>query len=299
MDTTITNNGEQQLIQMSALLSEKYLKENRIVTMCDTINSNNNEIQKLTLSKIKQRPSFLCLISRPMQILTSLHTPHFSDRSLRITFLLFTTLIGIISFTTALIVGSSTVQFKQQCPLYASFQFKTISTTTSNWTIRIIPSSERFSSQSTCDFCTFYNVVTFIYCIMTGFFFVLFNSDDRIVTTNDRYLIIPWFPMSVILGFLALINASILTNGFLKFCSTIISHDNNITSCTQLNQLFFEQYPNVSLFFVYMLVAIIISWFQLAFFIGIITILTIRLSSLLEWSSDNKQINENPIEITI
>ncbi|CAF1184785.1 unnamed protein product [Rotaria sordida] len=297
MDTTITNNDEQQFIQMSALSSEKYSKKNHNVNICEITNLNNNEIQITTISKIKQRNFFLHLISWPIRFFTSLHIPHFSDRSLRIIFLLFITLIGITSFTTSLIVGSSTVQFHQQCPLYASFKFKRLSTTTSNWTIRIIPSSERFSSQSTCDFCTFYNVFTFIYCIMTGFFFVLFNSDKRIVTTNDRYLIIPWILISVILGFLALINASILTNGFLKFCSTIISNDKQITSCTQLNQLFFEQYPNVSLFFIYMLIAIIQSWFQLAFFIGIITILIIRLSSLFDFSSSSriKKINENSI----
>jgi hypothetical protein len=102
--------------------------------------------------------------------------------------------------------------------------------------------------------------------------------------------------MSIILGFLALINASILTNGFLKFCSTITSKDRHITSCTQLNQLFFEQYPNVSFFFIYMLVAIIASWFQLAFFIGVIANLTIRLGSSFDWSSnDDEEINEKPI----
>jgi hypothetical protein len=85
---------------------------------------------------------------------------------------------------------------------------------------------------------------------------------------------------------MALINASILTNGFLKFCSTITS---NGGSCTQLNQLFFEDYPNVLYFFIYMLIAIISAWFQLVFFIGVISILTIRLSS----SYDNtKRIDE-------
>lgn len=72
--------------------------------------------------------------------------------------------------------------------------------------------------------------------------------------------------------------------------------DSPITSCTQLNQLFFEQYPNVSLFFIYMLLAIIASWFQLAFFIGVIAILTIRLGSSFDWSNNsNKQIDEKPI----
>jgi hypothetical protein len=94
---------------------------------------------------------------------------------------------------------------------------------------------------------------------------------------------------------LGLINASILTNGFLKFCSTTILHDGYITSCTQLNQILVEKYPNVSLFFVYMLLAIIASWFQLAFFIGVIAILTIRLGSSFDWSSNvNKQSVEKP-----
>ncbi|CAF3471328.1 unnamed protein product [Rotaria sp. Silwood1] len=302
MNTTISNDDEQQIIPLSALSSEKNSKENHIASMYETISSNNNKIQKLTISETQQRTSVLHLIAWPIRILTSLRTTHFSDHNLRIAFLLFIMLIGITSFTTALIVGSSTVQFKQQCPLYASFKFKILNTTTHNWTIRIVPSSEKFSSQSICDFCTFYNISTFIYCIMTGFFFILFNSDHRIITTNDRSLIIPWLPISVILGFLALINASMLTNGFLKFCSTIISNDSHITSCSQLNQLFFEQYPNVSLFFIYMLVAIIQSWFQLSFFIGIITILTIRLTSLFDWrsnSNDNTQINENSIGIII
>jgi hypothetical protein len=104
------------------------------------------------------------------------------------------------------------------------------------------------------------------------------------------------FPISILLGFSALVNASILTNGFLKFCSTITTNDSRITSCTQLNQLFFEQYPNVSMYFLYMLLAIIGSWLQLTLFIGVIAILTIRLGSSFDWSNDNdKQINEKPI----
>ncbi|CAF1474930.1 unnamed protein product [Rotaria magnacalcarata] len=276
MDTTLMNNDNQQLIQMSALSSEKYSKENHNDRIYEINNSKDNE------SKISQQTYFKRLFSWPIQLLRSLHKPCFSDRSLRQIFLLLITFIGVTSFTIALIVGSSTVQFKQQCPLYASFKFETLSTTISNWTIKIVPASEKFSSQSTCDFCTFFNVCTFIYCIMTGFFFVLFNGDQSVVATNDRYLIIPWFTMSVILGVLALINASVLTNGFSKFCTTITTNNRHITSCTQLNQIHFEQYPNVSLFFLYMLVAIIESWFQLAFFIGVITILTIRLSSLFE-----------------
>lgn len=87
------------------------------------------------------------------------------------------------------------------------------------------------------------------------------------------------FPISVMLGLFSLINASILTNGFLKFCSTITSSDRLIHSCLQLNQIFFEQYPNVSFFFLSMLTAIVSSWFQLVFFIGLIGILVIRLGS--------------------
>lgn len=90
-----------------------------------------------------------------------------------------------------------------------------------------------------------------------------------------------------------MINASILTNGFLKFCSTITSNESRVTSCTQLNQFFFEQYPNVVSLFAYMLLAIVVSWFQLAFFIAIIAVLTIRLSSSFEWNTnaDNNEAN--------
>ena len=45
---------------------------------------------------------------------------------------LFITLIGITSFTIALIVGTSVVQFKQQCPLYASFNFDALNTNKSD-----------------------------------------------------------------------------------------------------------------------------------------------------------------------
>ena len=255
-----------------------------------------------TESEIKQQKFLL----RFFPLLASFHLPHFSDRSLRLTFLFFVTLIGLTSFITALIVGSSFVQFRQQCPLYASFKFEIISSTNelSNITVRILPFSERYSSQSTCDFSTFYNVFTFIYCIMTGFFFVLFNSDHRVVSTNDQCLIIPWsvtrvgkddgwdlsvsrFPISVILGLFSLVNASILTNGFLKFCSTITSNDRLVHSCLQLNQMFFEQYPHVSFFFLSMLTAIVSSWFQLVFFIGLIGILVIRLGSSFSNNNNN------------
>ena len=52
------------------------------------------------------------------------------------------------------------------------------------------------------------------------------------------------------------------------------------------------------MYFLYMLLAIIGSWLQLALFIGVIAILTIRLGSSFDWNNDNnKQINENPISI--
>jgi hypothetical protein len=89
---------------------------------------------------------------------------------------------------------------------------------------------------------------------------------------------------------MALINASILTNGFLKFCSTMTSNGGQITSCTQINQLFFEDYPHVSYFFIYMLIGIIGAWFQLIFFIGVVAILTIRLGS--SFDIINKTIDE-------
>ena len=108
-------------------------------------------------------------------------------------------------------------------------------------------------------------------------------------------LILSRFPISLILGFSSLINAAVLTNGFLKFCQTIISHDHRVHSCTQLNDLYFEQYPNVSFFFSYILVAILASWIELITFIGIITILTIRLSSSLVWTEqrvDDKSLED-------
>ncbi|CAF2654791.1 unnamed protein product [Rotaria sp. Silwood2] len=190
MDTTIINNEEeqQQLIPMSSVLQEKNVNEDTIIIICET--NNNNE--KQTSPNIKQQTFVLRLYSDYKNFLTSLKLPPLSDSTLRIIFLIFIALIGLTSFTVALIVGSSIVQFKQQCPLYASFKFQIFTTSESNWTTKIIPLSERFSSQSTCDFCTFYNVFTFIYCIMTGFFFILFNGDQQIVATNDQCLIIPW-----------------------------------------------------------------------------------------------------------
>lgn len=68
-----------------------------------------------------------------------------------------------------------------------------------------------------------------------------------------------------------------------------------MTSCGQLNHIFFEQYPNVSSLFLYMLVAIVASWFQLAFFISIVTVLTIRLSSTFDWiRPDVEPVNGKP-----
>ena len=174
----------QQLIQMSTLSADELKKSLSTIA--------NGTHHPTTSSEVKQQTIVLRLFSCSSCLFTSLHMPHFSDRSLRVTFLLFITLIGLTSFTNALIVGSSIVQFKQQCPLYASFKFETINSHEHNRTIRINALSERFSSQSMCDFCTFYNVFAFIYCVMTGFFFVLFNGDHRIVTSNDRCLIIPW-----------------------------------------------------------------------------------------------------------
>jgi hypothetical protein len=186
MDITVISNDEQQrLISISSLSTEKTFNK-------DIISETNKNIENQLSTETKQQTLIGRLFSRLIKIFRSLHLPHLSDRILRLIFLLFITLIGFTSFTVALIVGSSIVEFKQQCPLYASFQFQISQTPESNWTVKIIPLSERFSSQSTCDFCTFYNVFTFMYCVMTGFFFILFNSDKRIITTNDQCLIIPW-----------------------------------------------------------------------------------------------------------
>lgn len=133
------------------------------------------------ISVVKKTPSRRCF-----------SCPNVSDRTLRTTFLLLICLVGITSFIVTLIVGWSFVRFKHQCPLYASFQFELLHRKESNRTIRILPSSENFGSQAICDFSTFFNVFAFIYCVISGFFFVLFNGDQRIVTSNDQCLIIPW-----------------------------------------------------------------------------------------------------------
>ena len=185
-----TSFSEQQLIPMSAF-SPTNLNHSQFSSTQTTSFSNPDVI----ISEMKEEKQNFLL--RLCSLFRLIHPPHFSDRSLRITFLLFITLIGLTSFTMTLIIGSSIVQFKQQCPLYASFKFETLTTKESNWTVKINAPSARFSPQSTCDFCTFYNVFTFIYCIMTGFFFVLFNADQRIVSTNDRCLIIPWLVNSL------------------------------------------------------------------------------------------------------
>jgi hypothetical protein len=185
MDTSITSDDEQQkLISMSALSPDRNSKEENIIIL--------HETKRALPSEIKQQTFVLRICSWLTKIFTSLRLPHLSDRTLRTIFLLFIILIGLSSFTIALIVGSSVSHFKQQCVLYSSFKFQTFITLDSNWTVKIIPLTEKFSAQSTCDFCTFFNVFTFIYCIMTGFFFILFNGDQRIITTNDRCLIIPW-----------------------------------------------------------------------------------------------------------
>ena len=180
----------QQRMQMSSLFADETFNENNIVILNET--DKTLVVQQTVPSDVNQQIIVFRLLSPALTLLRSLRVPHFTDRTLRIIFLSFIALIGSTSFTIALIVGSSVVQFKQQCPLYASFQFQTVQTAESNLTVKIIPLSEKFTSQSTCDFCTFYNVFTFIYCIMTGFFFILFNDDNRIMANNDRCLIIPW-----------------------------------------------------------------------------------------------------------
>lgn len=186
MDKTVRyNDDQQQLIRMSTLPTEKSFNEEIAL-------ETNNKIEE-EISTENQQQTFVQRLSQSIRnFFKSFPRPHLTDRLLRIIFLLFIIAIGTTSFIIALIVGSSIVKFKQQCPLYASFQYEIARTIYSNWTIKIIPLTEKFSSQATCDFCTFYNVFTFIYCIMTGFFFVLFNGDHKIVTTNDQCLIIPW-----------------------------------------------------------------------------------------------------------
>lgn len=60
-----------------------------------------------------------------------------------------------------------------------------------------------------------------------------------------------------------------------------------------MNDFYFEQYPTVSFLFTYTLLAIILSWIQLIFFIGIITILTIRLGSPVDLSNNHNNNNNN------
>lgn len=187
-ETTANHDEQRQLIPMSSISSEKIINEEQILITSEINNQIENDLPIRTgPQQFVQR-----LRLQFNQIYHSIHLPHLSDRCLRIIFLLLITLIGCTSFTIALIVGSSIVRFKHQCPLYASFTYQIQNTTSSNWTVKVVPLTEKFSSQSTCDFCTFFNVFTFIYCVMTGFFFILFNSDESIVTNNDKCLIIPW-----------------------------------------------------------------------------------------------------------
>lgn len=175
MDTTIISEDGQQLVPLSILTPD-----------------GKHSIERTPTVEVKSQSLVSRLSSLPVHVLQSFRLPRFSDRTLHLVFLSFIGLIGITSFTIALLVGFSVLQFKDQCFLYATFDFRTLATDESNLTVRITPSSERFSPQSTCDFCTFYNVFTFIYCVMTAFFFILFNGDHRIMTTNDGCLVVPW-----------------------------------------------------------------------------------------------------------
>jgi hypothetical protein len=223
----------EQLIQMLALPSETNIADDdnvRIVKHQCRKTVSIGHCQQ-TKSESKSATFLSSLFSFvPSQTFTFVHLLSLSHRTLRCTFIVFILLIGLTSFTSALITGSIFLQFKQKCSLFASFKFDLISTHDNNWTIRIAPLSEKFTSQVLCDFCTFYNVLTFIYCVMTCFFFILFNGDHRIVTSNDRCLIIPWYGAKP-------------TCHIQRICSFQVSHVNcSIVVCTyqciNINQWF-------------------------------------------------------------
>lgn len=245
--------------------------------------------------------------------------PFFKDLNLniklsRIIFMVFISTLLMLSFFLFIPISQLCINFNYQCPFYSKLvinfvkienSLATIPTTTiiqtfneSNnfststskqpttnlpinqvYYIEVDQSNSKWASMTTCEYSLSVSVLILCYCVITLFFFVMFNMHD--IIDNDDCLVIPWFILTLILTLCLFVSNCLITDGFGIFCSNIIQNDYKNSylggQCSRAQNFEWKKVANGAYFYTYLLIILICSWFAFLNILIIDFLLLIRI----------------------
>jgi hypothetical protein len=136
-----------------------------------------------------------------------------------------------------------------------------------------------------CEYSLSISILILCYCVISLFFFVMFNLHD--IINNDDGLIIPWLILTSVLALCLFISNCLITDGFSIFCSNLVFSDNKENGylqgqCRRAQIFEWKKVVDGAFpFYNYFLVLIVSFWFAFLnlLFICFLLILRIRFNS--------------------
>jgi hypothetical protein len=286
--------------------------------------SNNNDDFDAKSSKLLINEPETKTVKKMQQITKhpSLHECNLTLTSTRVLFMVFIITLLILSFFLFIPISQLYINFNNQCPLYSNIYIRfslsfnqanffssmplkvdnhtNITTTTTTTTtiisvaaqnttkpkvyIEIDQLKTKWTMMLACEYCLSIGVLILCYCVISLFFFIMFNMHD--IIDNDDCLIVPWLILTVILTLCLFVSNCLVTNGFSIFCFNLLNNNYVQTSyylqgkCWYAQLFEWRKVSNGAYFYNYYLVLIFCSW--LAFFnlliIDFLLVLRIKLN---------------------
>ena len=224
----------------------------------------------------------------------------------RVAFMIFICTLTILSFFLFIPISQLYVNFNYQCPLYSNIylrfssverttlpaiQLTDVVNTTKTSTINVLSQTQVFvdidqgkskwESMITCEYCLSISVLILCYCVISLFFFVMFNMHD--IIDNDDCLILPWLIITLSLTIALLVANCLITNGFSIFCFNMLNNastqkrnkDYFEGKCSNSGKLMWSQ--ELTGFYIYFIILIIFSWLAFANILIIDFLLIVRI----------------------
>ena len=220
----------------------------------------------------------------------------FSQTYLRSSFTIFISVAFVLGFLIFIPMSTIFINFSYQCPLYTQinqFKLTKLHSLETNQTKNYLELTDvNWSSQNLCIYCICAGVLTICYCVISMFFFVMFNIKDLV--ESDYFLLTPWLTFSSVFSLVVLLCACFITVGFVNFCDGLTSSQ---FSCRESQYFEWKRIKN-SHFYDYIVLSMSSSW--LLFLVMLFVDVDILTRIIFIYRNYNFEISQNNgnIEIT-
>jgi hypothetical protein len=152
----------------------------------------------------------------------------FNQHYLRILFIFLICVAFLLSFLTFMPIAITLKGFSYQCPLFSKIDYKLVQMDSNETLVDVNFKNSIWGSELVCQYSFCVGVLTVCYCVMSMFFFIMFNMKDLI--ENDYCLLMPWITITSVYTVMIFICACLITNGFSALCDTLVTqhHEKNV-----------------------------------------------------------------------